>query len=112
MLTKPKEPRIPLPKGWKGCVKSAVLHANALAHFAIVYARALAADSINAKMRLASENDRLHEACALLREELHIDDARIVQIAPRCRPHYGLHERMPILELRAARLWLPFAPPA
>jgi hypothetical protein len=39
MLTKPKEPRIPLPKGWQGCVKTAVLHAIALAHYAIVYAR-------------------------------------------------------------------------
>jgi len=24
MLATPKEPRIPLPKGWQGCVKSAV----------------------------------------------------------------------------------------
>ena len=29
MLAKPKEPRIPLPKGWQGCVKQAVLHAIA-----------------------------------------------------------------------------------
>ena len=63
MLTKPKEPRIPLPKGWQGFAKSAVLHANALAHYAIVYAHALATDSINARMSLAPENDRLHEAC-------------------------------------------------
>jgi len=42
MLTKPEEPRIPLPKGWQGCVKSAVLHTIALAHYAIVYARAWA----------------------------------------------------------------------
>jgi len=40
MLTKPQPPRIPLPKGWQGCVKSAVLHAIALAHDAIVYVRA------------------------------------------------------------------------
>jgi len=46
MLTKPEEPRIPLPKGCQGCVKTAVLHAIALAHYAIVYARAWAADSI------------------------------------------------------------------
>jgi len=56
MLTKPEEPRIPLPKGWQGCVKTAVLHAIALAHYAIVYARAWAADSINAWVRLAAEN--------------------------------------------------------
>ena len=50
MLTKPEQPRIPLPKGWQDCVKSAVLHAIALAHYAIVYARAWAADSINARV--------------------------------------------------------------
>ena len=72
MLAKPKEPRIALPKGWQGCVRSAVLHAIALAHYAIVYARAWAADSINARVRLSAENDRLQEECALLREELRI----------------------------------------
>ena len=77
MLAKPKEPRIPLPKSWQGYVKSAVLHAIALAHYAIVYARAWAADSINARVRLSAENDRLHEECALLREELRIKDTRI-----------------------------------
>jgi len=60
MLAKPKEPRIPLSKGWQGCVKSAVLHA--IAHYTIVYARASAADSIiNPQVRLAAENDRLQE---------------------------------------------------
>ena len=86
-------------------MKSAVLHAIALAHYAIVYARAWAADSINARVRLAAENDRLHEACALLREELRIKDARTAQIAPQRRPHYGPLERMAILELRAVRGW-------
>jgi hypothetical protein len=89
MPAKPQPPRIHLPKGWQNCVKSAVLHAIALAHYAIVYARAWAADSINARVRLAAENDRLHEACALLREELRIKDTRIAQIAPQRRPHYG-----------------------
>ena len=105
MPNNPQPPRIHLPKGWQDCVQSAVLHAIALAHYAIVYARAWAADSINARVRLAAENDRLHEACALLREELRIKDIRIVQIAPQRRPHYGPHERMAILELRAARGW-------
>ena len=89
MLTKQEEPRIPLPKGWQGCVKSAVLHAIALAHYTIVYARAWAADSINARVRLAAENDRLHEECALLREELRLKDARTAQVAPQRRPHYN-----------------------
>jgi len=105
MLAKPKEPRIPLPKGWQGCVKSAVLHAIALAHYAIVNARAWAADSINTRVRLSAENDQFQEECALLREELRIKDIRITQIAPQRRPHYGPHERMAILELRAARGW-------
>jgi hypothetical protein len=100
-----KRPWFHLPKGWQDFVKSAVLHAIALAHYAIVYARAWAADSINARVRLAAESDRLHEACALLREELRIKDTRIAQIAPQRRPHYGPYERMAILELRAARGW-------
>ncbi len=105
MLAKPQPPRTPIPKGWQGCVKSAVLHAIALAHYAIVYARAWAADSINARVRLAAEKDRFYEECALLREELRIKDTRIAQITPQRRPHYGPHERMAILELRAARGW-------
>ena len=47
MLAKPQPPRIDLPKGWQGCVKSAELHAIALVHYAIVHARAWAADSIS-----------------------------------------------------------------
>jgi len=90
MLTKPEEPRIPLPKGWQCRVKTAVLHAIALAHYAIVYARAWAADSINARGRLSAENDRLQEECALLREKLRIKDARTAQIAPQRRPNYDL----------------------
>jgi putative transposase len=105
MLANPQPPRIHLPKGWQDGVKSAVLHAIALAHYAIAYARAWAADSINARVRLAAENDRLHEECALLREELRIKDSRMAQIAPQRRPHYSPLERMAILELRAARGW-------
>ena len=67
--------------------------------------RVRTADSINARVRLAAQNDSLHEACALLREELRIKDARTAQIAPQQRPHYGPLERMAILELRAVRGW-------
>jgi hypothetical protein len=83
MLTNLQPPRIHLPKGWQDCVKSAVLHAIALTHYAIVYARAWAADSINARVRLAVENDQLHEECALLREELRIKDTRIAVLVHR-----------------------------
>jgi transposase InsO family protein len=101
----PQPPQIHLPRGWQGCVKSAVLYAIALAHYSIVYARAWAADSINARVRLAAENDQLQEECALLREELRIKDSRITQIPPQRRPYYGPVERMAILELRTARGW-------
>ena len=59
MLANPPPPRIDLPKTWQDGVKSAVLHAIALAHYAIGCARAWAADSIHARGRLAAENDRL-----------------------------------------------------
>jgi len=39
MLANPQPLRILLPKGWQDCLKSAVLHTIALAHYAIVYAR-------------------------------------------------------------------------
>ena len=86
-------------------MKSAVLYAIALVHYSIVYARAWAADSINARVRLAAEDSQLHEECALLREELRLKDTRMAQITPQRRPHYGPVERMSILELRAARGW-------
>ena len=103
MLAYPQPTRIHLPKGWQGGFKSAVLDAIALAHYAIVYARAWAADSINARMRPAAENDSLHEELALLREELRIKDTRMTQCPPQRRPHYSAHERMAVLELRVAR---------
>jgi hypothetical protein len=71
-------PNIPRQHSYAGLHKSAVPHAIALARYAIVYARAWAADSINARVRLAAENDRRHEACALLHEELLIKDTRIM----------------------------------
>jgi len=104
MLTKPEEPRIPLPKGWQGCVTTAVLHAIALAHYAIVYARAWAADSINARVRLSAENHRRQEECVLLREEHRIKDARTAQIAPQRRPHYNLAQRLKTLSPSMGKL--------
>ena len=51
MVANPQSPRIHLPKGWHDCVKSAVLHAIALAHYAIVYARALTPTPTTAETR-------------------------------------------------------------
>ena len=81
MFAKSQPPRIPLPKGWQGCVKSAAIYAFSLAHYCIVYARARAADSINARVRLAAQNDRLHEECALLRAVFVGPDCRIAHLS-------------------------------
>jgi hypothetical protein len=73
----PKAPKIPLPKAWPCHVKSAVVHIISLAHFSITCARGWAVNSINARVRIAAENDRLHQEIALLREELRIKDTRM-----------------------------------
>jgi hypothetical protein len=97
-------PDIPLPSAWAKNVKSTVLHVISLTHYAIVAAHGWAANSINARVRLAADNDRLNQDNQLLREELRIKDARIAKLEPR-RPHYPATERMSILELKAARGW-------
>ena len=76
-----------------------------MAHYAITYARGWAANSINARVRLAADNDRLNQESQLLREELRIKDARMAKIGPHRRPYYPPTERMAILELKAARAW-------
>ena len=98
-------PDIPVPFGWPKNVKSAVLHVVSLAHYAITCARGWAANSINARVRLSSDNNRLNQDNQLLREEIRIKDARIAKLEPRRRPHYPATERMAILELKAARGW-------
>ena len=98
-------PDIPVPSGWARNVRTAVLHVISLAHFAIVAARGWAANSINARVRLSSDNDRLKQDNQLLREELRIKDVRLAKIDPRRRPYYPPTERMAILELKAARGW-------
>ena len=98
-------PRIPLPKSWTKHVRSAVLHVISLAQYAAVYTRAWAADSVNTRVRLKAENDRLTQQVALLREEIRIKDARMARMDPSRRPHYPPTERMAILELRSARGW-------
>lgn len=97
--------QIPLPKGWPGRVKSAVLHVISLARFAVTCARARAANSRSAAARLGARNDQQDQEIALLREELRIKDARMERIPPQKRPHYRQVDRMAILELRADRGW-------
>lgn len=79
-----------------------MLHVISLAQFSLGYARGWAADSVNQRLRLRAENDRLRQEIALLREEIRIKDARMARIDPRRRPHYPPISRMAILELRAA----------
>lgn len=81
-------PKLPLPVGWPDSVRSAMVYVISLAHYAIVAARGWAANSINARVRLAADNDELKEEVALLREEIRIRDARMARIDPRRRPHY------------------------
>lgn len=48
------------------------LHVVSLAHYAIPCARGWAANSTNARVRLAAENSRLQQGVELLREEIRI----------------------------------------
>jgi transposase InsO family protein len=96
---------IPLPKGWKRSIKSAVVQLMSLARFAFLHASGSAGSSPNRAQRLAADHNRLDAEVALLREELRLKDARMVRIAPQHRPHYAPTERLAILELRAARGW-------
>jgi len=100
-----KAPRIPLPKAWTKHVRAAMLHIISLAQYAAVYTRSWAVESMNGRVRLKAENDRLLQENASLREEMRIKDARMSQISPHRRPHYPPAERLAILELRAARGW-------
>ena len=74
---------VPLPGGWPGCIRAAVIYVISPAHYAITCARGWAANSINARVRLAAENDRLKQEGQLLREGLLIKDARTAKIDPR-----------------------------
>ncbi len=95
--------RMPLPRGWCHRVKSAMLHVISLAQYAMAYTRSWAANCQIARIRLKAENDQLRQHVELLSKELRIKDARMMRITAPRRPHYAPIERMPILELRAAR---------
>jgi transposase-like protein len=105
MPGEPSRPTIPLPKQWPSQVRSGVLHAISLAHFTLTFTRSWAANSLNARIRLKQDNDRLRQELALLREEMRIKDSRMLRIPAQRRPHYPAAERLAILELRCARGW-------
>ena len=93
------------PKRWPARVRSSAVQAISLAHFSLTFARGVAANSINKRMRLQAEVDRLKQEIALLQEETRIKDSRMLRIPAQRRPHYPPTERLAILELRAARAW-------
>ena len=64
-----------------------MLHVVSLAKHAAVYTRSWAVNSPNARVRLNAENDRLQEEVALLRAEIHIQDARMKSLAAHRRPY-------------------------
>ena len=105
MFVRTPQPRIALPKGWNVSVRSAVIHAIALANYAMVYTRSWAANSVNERVRLKAENGRLKTELALRVEQQRITDVRMALIPPHRRPQYPPGERMAILELKAARGW-------
>ncbi len=96
---------VPLPRGWTGHVKSAVLHAVSLAATALTLARGRASSSRSTRQSLAAELDRMETEVALLKEELAIKDGRWNRLPPRRRPFYTPIQRMRILQLKAARGW-------
>jgi hypothetical protein len=86
-------------------VRSAVVHAVALARVALSLARARAERDGDALVRLQVENGRLRQQVALLVEEIRIKDARMSRLPAQRRPHYPPIERLAILAFRAARGW-------
>jgi len=104
-LCDPSFSNIPLPSNWPDSVRSAVIYVISLTHYAITCARGWAANSINARIRLAAENGRLSHESQLLRQEFRIKDARMAKIDPHRRPYYPPTERMAIFEIKAARAW-------
>ena len=103
MAARVQTPAIPLPKRWPRRVRSSVIHTIALAHTSLTQARSFTANSLNASIRLKTENERLRNEILLLREEGRIKDSRMEQVPAQRRPHYAPIERLAVLELRAAR---------
>ena len=99
------QPPLPLPQCWPRRVRSAAVHAIALADLAFTKTLSWAADSLNPRLRFQAEIERLRREVSLLREEIRIKDARMEQIEPHRRPYYPPISRLDILELRAARGW-------
>ena len=72
--------QVPLPKDWPNRIRSAVIHVISLSHFSLTFARSVAANSINARIRLKAEISRLRQEIAILIEEARIKDSRMERI--------------------------------
>ena len=96
---------LPLPRGWSRRVRSAVVQVISLARTSLALTQGWASESMNPELRQQAEEDRLRQEVQLLREEIHIKDARMQQVPAHRRPHYPPTRRLAILELRAARGW-------
>ena len=105
MTAIPADHRLPLPKGWPKRIRFSVIQAISMAHFSLTFARSVAANSLNARIRLKAEISRLRQEIAVLIEETRIKDSRMDRLPAQRRPHYPPIEHMAILELRAARGW-------
>jgi hypothetical protein len=57
---------LPLRKGWPARIRSSTVQAISLANFSLTFARGVAANSIDRRMRLQAEVDRLRQEVALL----------------------------------------------
>jgi len=90
-----------LPRGWPRRVRSAAAHALSLADFALITALGWAAQSLNPRLRLRAEIERLQQEIQLLREEIRIKDGPTIRRqrgwrSSSCGPHaVGLSRRLP-----------------
>ncbi len=57
-----------LPRGWPRRIRSAAVHPTSLAEFALTAALGWAAQSLNPRLRLRAELERLRNEVLLLRE--------------------------------------------
>ena len=83
-------PPLPLPKGWPRRVRSAAVHAIALARLALTTARGQANSTDSGSGRIA----RLTDEFLLIMEEMRIKDYRMNTIPALRRPHYLPTERL------------------
>ena len=97
-----RPPTIPLPTSWNANIRSAMLHVIALAQSATAHTRGWAANSLNARVRLQAENDRLWQEVAPLRTAI-IEECcgRLLGDGPHLRLRGDLAARLPAERLAA-----------